>query len=103
MKFVSPPARNDVQMQVLGDTRAGNLTEVQAEIESIGVHRVAQRRYAFARQPHDLNQLLIIQRREVTDMAVGRHHEVPRRVGKRVEHHQACPTTGDNEARVALG
>ena len=73
---IAVPARHDVKMDVVVDSRTAGTPEVCTEVETFGAHCCIQRLNGFARRSHDVQQLLIGQLIEARHLTVRHNHHV---------------------------
>ena len=86
---VAAPARDDVQVDVVGDAGAGRAAQVHAQVDAVRPVLLAKRPLEPAREAHQLGELLGGGLAERAQVALRRHHHVPAGVGVEVHHHEA--------------
>ena len=101
MKFgVAGPARDDVEVDVVGDSRAGDTPEIPAEIEAPGLVDAIQRVHAGGGEAVDLERLVVGELGQVSDVAARRDHQVPGRVRVLVQERDGAVTGVHEQRRV---
>ncbi len=90
------PARHDMHMQVVQDASSGYLAQVHTDVESFGTHDGGKGVLTAARQVHQVSQFTLCELIQVTNLAIGHHHEVSARVGIGVEQRIAGALTCDH-------
>ena len=89
MKFVSPLQRgHDVQVDVIGDARAGRCAQVHPEVDAVGVVDLPEHLLEPPREDHHLRELLRRRLAERAHVPPRRHHHVTAVVGVQVHHHE---------------
>src|SRR5262245_11438976 len=78
-----------MDVQVFGNTRAGDLSKVDTVIETVRFHHFSERVRAAARELQQIKKLIIHQTFQVLDLFIGNDHQMPASVGKRI---QQCET-----------
>src|SRR5207244_9865662 len=82
---VAIPTRHDVDVYMLDDAGAGDLAQVNADVESVRFHHLCQGVLATAGQKHEVPQLLIGEVVEVGSLFVRHGHQVSAGVGVSVQ------------------
>src|SRR5205807_10165040 len=74
---VADPARQNVQVQMSGDTGSRGLSDIYPFVESIGVIEILERAFHPSRERHHLRKSFGFGIGERRPMGVGNHHDVP--------------------------
>jgi len=82
---------------VLVDARPGDLAEVHADVEPLGVGGAGEHVDAGAQQPMQIEELLVVELAQVAAVVPRDHHQVPVVVREAVEHHEGG-AAGDHRA-----
>jgi micrococcal nuclease len=90
---ISAPARHDVQMDVIGDARAGRVPEVPAQVEAAGAVHTLEHVYGLDGEPVHVERLFVREVGEAGDVPVGGHHQMARGVRVLVQEDEGRVTT----------
>jgi len=93
---IAVPARDDVVVHMFGKTSAGDFALVDAHVEAVGRHQLAQGFEGQLRLRHQFGEGGGIQFFECFDMLKWRYHEMPVVVGVAVKHHKTPLATIEN-------
>jgi len=99
---VAIPARDDVDVQMLDDARAGAFAEIDAEIEAVGAHDFGERVLTATRELHEVGHFLHGQSIQVGRLFVGHRHHVPASVGIFVEQRKTGAVPGDDVVGLVI-
>ena len=98
------PTGDDMDVKVAGHARAGGGAEVEADIEALWLHRLAESPGHAIHQGPEVGGLLVGECREVVHLAVGADHEVAKVVGKAVEDGEGGFGAGEDKvSRIIRG
>ncbi|MCO5556197.1 hypothetical protein L7F22_009742 [Adiantum nelumboides] len=106
---VPAPARHDVLVQVLGQRPAGDVAQVQADVERVRRRDLLHGHDGLPGERHQLGGLGVGEVLQLRDVPVGQHHQVPRVVRVQVQQREHLVAAGDDEVvrvrvrRVAQG
>jgi len=89
-----------VDVHVVGDTRTGDVSEVPAEVEAVGVVGPFEHIDADDGQAMEIERLAVVELPERADVADRGGHQVSRRVGELVQEHQGTRSAVDEERRL---
>ena len=92
---VAGPAWNDVQVDVIRHTRSGNSPQVPAEVEALWAVGLGQGSETLTGEPVELEDFVVLEVGDLTDMANRRDHQVAGRVGKAIEQDERTPAAGE--------
>src|SRR5580765_6753841 len=90
-------------MDVVDDARAGDLTEVPAEVVALWSVRFGERAHALSSQAVDLHELIVVELRELGHVAKWRHHHVARGVRVFVQEAEGRCAAPDDEPVLVGG
>src|SRR5688572_13632311 len=90
-------------MQVLPDPRAGAVTQIHAEIKPFRLVELPMRPDPTFCQLHHFRRLIDGGIVEPCSMGVWRHHEMPRRVWKKVEDDEIMGTAINDQSIIVSG
>src|SRR2546423_9267455 len=74
---VAVPARDDVKVDVVGDSGARLAPDVDANVETVGVHDLLQHRHGALDGAHDIPSLRVVEIDEAGSMRKRCHHRMP--------------------------
>ncbi len=97
---VAVPAGDDVGVDMAGDSGAGDFTDVDADVEALGVHGAIEGVLAEDEEFHDFGAFLGAAFGEGGGVAVGGDEEVAVDVGVFVEHEEAVGGASENKICV---
>ena len=87
-----------MQMKMLANARAGRLTEIHSDIETVRFIKLLQRSDDALRELHHLGQLFGLRRCNSFKMLIRCHHRMARRVGKQVQDDEVVCAAKYNES-----
>ncbi len=99
---VSFPARNDMEMQMTGNTSPRTFPQIKSYIEAIGVVDLLQNLLAPAGQGHHLSQFRACCVGKCSHMPVGNHQQVACRVGESIQNEEGVLLAKKNETLPIL-
>jgi hypothetical protein len=79
------PSGNEMKMQMIGDACAGDLSQVQADVDAVGVQVAADNSATAGEQQHQLEMLALGEPGEISHMTPRRQQEMTIGVGKTIE------------------
>ena len=86
-----------MDVDVVGDARAGDAAQVPPEVVALGAIDLGQRVHPLAPEPVDLDGLLVVQLGEPADVSHRCDQQVTRGVGKLVQQDERTPTPVHDE------
>jgi len=103
MKFVSPAQRGTTCMWMwYSDAGARDPALVDADVVAVRGVAGLEGGDAALREGRHLGDRLSIECLQLRDVLVGRHHQVPVRIGVLVEHHEAAPAAVNDQVRLVI-
>ncbi|MFM1944802.1 MAG: hypothetical protein RI897_3784 [Verrucomicrobiota bacterium] len=94
---ITGPAGDDMQVQVFCDACSGALAEVEADVEALGFHDLAQCFLTGLGKAHEVEHFIVSQVGEVGALPIGDDEQVTAGVGVGIEERVAGATAGDDE------
>src|SRR3972149_9944230 len=74
---ITVPARNDMKVEMADKTSPGRLSQINAEVKTLGFHYFCEEFFHVSRQFHNFKHFRSSEVRNVCLMFVGRNHEMP--------------------------
>jgi hypothetical protein len=99
---VAEPAWDDVDVEVLENSRASNFAEVDADVEAVGFHELGEGVLATASEFHQIGHLFVGEAIHVTDLFVGNDHQVAASVGVSVEQSVTSAVASDDKVGFVI-
>ena len=100
---IARPAGHDVDVQVIGNARAGDFAEVDAHVKAIRLHHGGKRGHAAAGELPQVQQFLIGKAVQIRHFLVGNDHQMAAIVGITVQHGVAGAVARDHEIGNVIG
>jgi len=94
---VSRPPRDEVQVNVVGDARACDPSQVPAQVVALRLVDLSKGAHALRSEPVDLDRLIGLELAELSGMPRGRDQQVPGRIGELVQEHERSIAAVDDE------
>src|SRR2546422_3710131 len=85
-------------MKMLANARAGRLTEIHSDIETVRSIKLLQRSDDALRELHHFGQRLGLRPCNTFEMLIRRHHRMARGVGKQVQDNEIVCASKHNES-----
>lgn len=101
---VARPARHDMDVQMLGDARARRAAQIEADVETFGLHHLRQGVLATADKLHEAGQFLVRKAVQIKNLLVGDDHQMAASIGEFIEQRVARAVARDDEIRnIVIG
>ena len=99
---VAGPARNDVQVDVIRHTGSGNSPQVPAEVEALRAVGLGQGAQPLTGEPVQLEDFVVLEVGDLTDVANRRNHQVAGRIREAIEQDERTPAAVDDEPLLVV-
>ena len=99
---ISFPARDEVHMDMVGQTGAGAMVDIDTEVESMGFNSLGEGFLGLAGKQQHLEQSCFVELVQIADVGRGGNEQMAAGVGKAIEHHQAKRSAPKDEVFLIM-